>query len=93
MGGCDSSNDYLGRLRPELPECRIDWLPLIAIDRIGREPTGDKILAKTTFIQRLNTKGGSAPANPSTGCLTTGDGGHQLLVPYSADYFFFRAEN
>jgi len=56
-------------------------------------PTGGKILTKTTFIQRLNTKGGSAPANPSTGCLVPGDVGHQILVPYSADYFFFRAEN
>jgi len=64
MGGCDSSNNYLGRLRPELPECRIDWLPLIAIDRIGREPIGGKILAKTTFIQRLNTKGGLLPRIP-----------------------------
>jgi hypothetical protein len=56
-------------------------------------PTGGKILTKTTFIQRLNTKGGSAPANPATGCLVPGDVGHQILVPYSADYFFFRAEN
>ncbi len=53
-------------------------------------PAGGKSLTKTTFIQRLNTKGGSAPANPATGCLTSSDVGHQLLVPYSADYFFFR---
>ena len=53
-------------------------------------PTGGKSLTKTTFIQRLNTKGGSAPANPSTGCLASTDVGHQVLVPYSADYFFFR---
>ena len=67
----------------------------LLLTAIGTEegPTGGKILAKTTFVQRLNTKGGSAPSNPSTGCLTTGDVGHQLLVPYSADYFFFRAEN
>ena len=53
-------------------------------------PAGGKSLTKTTFIQRLNTKGGSAPANPATGCLTSSDVGHQVLVPYSADYFFFR---
>jgi hypothetical protein len=66
----------------------------LLLQSIGSEegPTGGKILAKTTFVQRLNTKGGSAPSNPSIGCLTTGDVGHQLLVPYSADYFFFRAE-
>ena len=46
----------------------------------------------STFIQRLNTKGGSAPANPATGCLASTDVGHQVLVPYSEDYFFFRNE-
>jgi hypothetical protein len=55
-------------------------------------PTGGKSLTKTTFIQRLNTQGGSAPANPATGCLVSTDVGHQILVPYSADYYFFRNE-
>ena len=50
-------------------------------------PAGGRSLTKTTFIQRLNTSGGSAP---TTGCLVTGDVGKQVLVPYSADYFFFR---
>jgi Protein of unknown function (DUF3455) len=52
-------------------------------------PTGGKFLTKTTFIQRLNTKGGSAPTNS---CLVPGEVGKQILVPYSADYFFFRSE-
>jgi hypothetical protein len=38
-------------------------------------------------IQRL--KGGSAPTNS---CLVPGEVGQQILVPYSADYFFFRSE-
>jgi hypothetical protein len=50
-------------------------------------PAGGRLLTKTTFIQRLNTNGGSAPA---TGCLVTADVGKQILVPYTADYFFFR---
>ena len=50
-------------------------------------PAGGRSLTKTTFIQRLNTNGGSAPA---TGCAVSGDVGHQALVPYSADYYFFR---
>lgn len=50
-------------------------------------PAGGRLLTKTTFIQRLNTNGGSAPA---TGCSVTGDVGKQALVPYSADYYFFR---
>ncbi len=50
-------------------------------------PAGGRSLTKTSFIQRLNTNGGSAPA---TGCALPGDVGHQALVPYTADYYFFR---
>jgi Protein of unknown function (DUF3455) len=63
----------------------------LLLQTIGSEQgaTGGKTLTKTTFIQRLNTKGGSAPA---TGCSTVADVGKQTLVPYSADYHFFRAD-
>src|SRR5215469_7567534 len=47
-------------------------------------PTGGNLLAKTTFIQRLNTLGGAVP---SSACTV----GQTQLVPYSADYFFYRA--
>lgn len=50
-------------------------------------PTGGKLLTPATYIQRLNTKGGSAPAD---GCSTAADVGKQSLVPYTADYYFFR---
>src|SRR5947207_9273242 len=55
---------------------------------IGAEdgPTGSRALSKTSFIQRLNTRGGSAP---DVGCAVAADVGKQVLVPYSADYFFF----
>jgi hypothetical protein len=64
----------------------------LLLQTIGSEqgPAGGKTLTKTTFIQRLNTKGGSAPAS---GCSFAGDVGRQTLVPYSADYFFFRADH
>ena len=52
-------------------------------------PTGGKVMTKTTFVQRLNTKGGSAPAD---GCSTSADVGNQKLVPYTADYYFFRKD-
>ena len=52
-------------------------------------PTGGDTLTKTTFIQRLNTSGGLAP---STGCSTPSDVGHQAFVPYTADYFFYKAD-
>jgi len=44
-------------------------------------------MTKTTFVQRLNTNGGSAPAD---GCSVAADVGKQTLVPYTADYYFFR---
>jgi hypothetical protein len=61
----------------------------VLLQAIGSQhgPTGGKALSKTTFIQRLNTKGGSAPED---GCLTSADVGNQALVPYTADYYFFR---
>jgi hypothetical protein len=50
---------------------------------------GGTILSKTTFIQRLNTRGGVAPAD---GCSTQDDVGRQMLVPYTADYYFYRRD-
>jgi len=61
----------------------------LLLETVGAEqgPTGGTFLSKTSFIQRLNTNGGSAP---SDGCATAGDVGNQRLVPYTADYVFFR---
>lgn len=63
----------------------------LLLESIGSEqgPTGGNFLSKTTFIQRLNTNGGSAPTD---GCFTSSDVGNQRLVPYAADYVFFRKE-
>ena len=52
-------------------------------------PTGGTLLSKTSFIQRLNTNGGSAPTE---GCFNANDVGKQALVPYTADYVFFRKD-
>jgi Protein of unknown function (DUF3455) len=54
-------------------------------------PTGGKFLSKTTFVQRLNTNGGSAP-DDADGCGSTTNVGNQRLVPYKADYYFFRKD-
>lgn len=66
-------------------------IPCLLLQAVGSEdgPTGGKTLSKTTFIQRLNTKGGTAP---STGCATAADVGNQALVPYTADYLFYRKD-
>jgi hypothetical protein len=66
----------------------IPWLLLAAA---GNEsgPAGGTLLADTTFIQRVNTSGGVAPA---TGCSRAQHIGTVALVPYSTDYFFYRAD-
>lgn len=67
----------------------IPWLLLEAVV-VGDGPTwGDKLTA-TRLIQRLNTVGGMAP---STGCAGPGDIKKRALVPYEADYFFYKEIN
>jgi hypothetical protein len=67
-------------------------IPCLLLQSAGSEtgPSGGRYMTQTTFIQRLNTNGGSAPA---TGCSVLGDVGKQSLVPYTADYYFFHAHD
>jgi Protein of unknown function (DUF3455) len=59
----------------------------LLLQSIGNEkgPAGGRLLSKVTFVQRLNTNGGSAP---TAACAV----GQTQLVPYTADYYFFRAD-
>jgi Protein of unknown function (DUF3455) len=64
-------------------------IPWVLLQKVGTQvgPTGGDTLSNTTFIQRLNTVGGSAPP---TGCDLLTDVGHKAFVPYTADYFFYK---
>jgi len=66
-------------------------IPCLLLQAIGSQtgPSGGKFMTITTYIQRLNTTGGSAP---STGCALSTDVGAQVLVPYTADYYFYKAQ-
>jgi hypothetical protein len=60
-------------------------IPCLLLQVIGSQngpsyPIG--VLTNATYVQRLNTSGGSAP---TTSCIV----GSQVLVPYTADYYFF----
>lgn len=68
-------------------EGAIPWLLVRAVGN-ERGPTGGGTLFPTTFIQRINTTGGVAP---TTGCSESAHVGSTALVPYTADYFFFKA--
>ena len=61
----------------------IDWLRVTVTTTEGGR---SGVLARTTFIQRVNTTGGLAP---STGCSSAEDVGKSAFVPYTADYVFY----
>jgi hypothetical protein len=77
-----SGSYVVGRVRERCtpdPDA-IPWLLLEAVDS-----DGPGIFDGVTFIQRVNTVGGLAPAYP--GAFP----GEEVRVPYTADYYFYRA--
>jgi hypothetical protein len=60
----------------------IDWLRLEAV-----ETAGPGIFHNVTYIQRVNTVGGKAPATPGAFI------GAEARVPYTTEYYFYRAED
>jgi len=58
----------------------IPWLLLQAV-------SADGIFNSVTYIQRVNTKGGLMPTAPGTSV------GAVAEVPYSTEYYFYRAKN
>lgn len=65
-------------------------IPWLLLRVVGAEegPTGGAALSGATFIQRVNTNGGVAP--PAKSCAQAVDIGRKALVPYTADYVFYR---
>jgi Protein of unknown function (DUF3455) len=64
----------------------IPWV-LPAADSTTAGPDGDR-LRRTTFIQRVATTGGLAPAPAECSAATVGD---RVEIPYTADYYFWKA--
>jgi len=64
-------------------------IPWLLVKAVGTQ-YGDNygtILSLTTYIQRVNTSGGMAPSTP----CDESSFGQLVLVPYTADYYFYRA--
>jgi hypothetical protein len=80
VNGIDPSSEIAGCSHTGSIQC-------LLLQSVGTKkgPTGGNLLANTTFIQRLNTNGGAVP---TTSCTV----GQAQLVPYTADYFFYRAD-
>jgi hypothetical protein len=64
----------------------IPWLLLRATSTTLGPNGGDQLIG-TTYIQRVNTTGGLAPASGCNG----GTVGATSNVPYTSDYYFYRA--
>ncbi|HYZ82755.1 MAG TPA: DUF3455 domain-containing protein [Bryobacteraceae bacterium] len=64
----------------------IPWL-LVQVAGSQAGPTNGSALLGTTFIHRVNTSGGIAP---TSGCDDSSIG-KLALVPYTTDYFFYKA--
>lgn len=64
-------------------------IPWLLLQVVGTQdgPTHGNKLASATFLQRVATAGGVAPAS---GCEASTDVGKKVLVPYSATYVFYR---
>jgi hypothetical protein len=72
-----------GKAVANAPSPDPDSIPWLLVNVVGHEGTG--ALSRATSIQRLNTKGGKAPAS---GCDSV-HAGQEVRVPYSADYLFY----
>jgi len=72
-----------GKAVAHAPSPDADSIPWLLVNIVGHEGAG--VLSRATTIQRLNTKGGKAPA---TGCDAS-HGGREVRVAYSADYLFY----
>ena len=62
-------------------------IPWLLLEVVGAKagPTGGQRLTRAKFIHRVNTSGGMAPSIPCTAV------GERAFVPYTADYFFYKA--
>jgi hypothetical protein len=72
-----------GKAVANVPSPDADAIPWLLVHIVGHE--GNGVLSAATTIQRINTKGGKAPA---TGCDAS-HAGQEVRVPYSADYLFY----
>lgn len=72
-----------GKAVANVPSPNADSIPWLLVTVVNR--SGEGVLAHITSIQRINTKGGKAPA---AGCDAAHDG-QEHRTPYTADYVFF----
>jgi len=72
-----------GKTVANAPSPDVNSIPWLLVNIVTHEGSG--VLSRATTIQRLNTKGGKAPAS---GCDAS-HVGQEVRVPYTADYLFY----
>ena len=72
-----------GKAVANAPSSDANSIPLLLVKIVSHDGSG--VLSRATTIQRLNTKGGKAPAS---GCDAS-HFGQEVRAPYSADYLFY----
>jgi hypothetical protein len=72
-----------GKAIANAPSLDADSIAWLLVNVVSHEGSG--ALARATSIQRINTKGGKAPAS---GC-DAAHSGAEVRAPYSADYVFY----
>jgi hypothetical protein len=72
-----------GKAVANVPSPDAGSVPWLLVNILTHDGTG--VLSRATTIQRVNTKGGKAPAS---GCDASHTG-QELRVPYEADYLFY----
>jgi hypothetical protein len=82
----NSGSEVVGKLPPKKVTVDRDSIPWLLLAANPDLTHGPGVLGETTFIHRVNTVGGNAPL--VAGLVI----GQVAEVPYTADYFFYRAE-
>lgn len=72
-----------GKAVANAPSPDLESIPWLLVNIVSHD--GNGVLSNATTIQRLNTKGGKAPAS---GCDAS-HAGQEVRVSYSADYLFY----
>jgi hypothetical protein len=72
-----------GKMMASVPSPDSNSIPWLLLTMTSRDSTG--LMARVQSIQRLNTKGGVAPA---AGC-GPGNASNETSIPYEADYYFY----
>jgi hypothetical protein len=80
----ESGSQVVGAAIANAPSPNANSVPLLLVKAVST--AGPGILARTTYIQRVNTVGGRAPTTDGTTI------GEEARVPYTAEYYFYRAK-